>query len=289
MDGVQEETMQKKAIRLVLLTLVGVMVAGVGFAQETEQTSFLGEWESEFANPTYGFAVLPVQIVSIANGEFVAREDIFAGIDLRIFSGVNVARRGGFYNGIEAGVQLFGVESEELPFADQTPDENAYDVSVAPVSGALTNVFVLAKYGYRLDLGIGIIGASLGAELGVGARMSTGTLALAAFVPDGVDPENTTYYVEKRFGADAAINVVVDSALEAAVRLGRNFRIVGRLGAMFTPPLFTGDHGETFLASGEDGPTTIGDAADADAWLSQYTFVVGSFIPTLRVGFILNY
>ena len=58
---------------------------------------------------------------------------------------------------------------------------------------------------------------------------------------------------------------------------------------MITPPLFGAAAGEAFLSPGENPPASITSQADADAWLSQYTFVVGSFIPTMRVGFILNY
>ncbi len=47
------------------------------------------------------------------------------------------------------------------------------------------------------------------------------------------------------------LSVMLDAALEAAVRFGKNFRIIARLGAMLTPPAFSGgDESDFWGASG---------------------------------------
>ena len=48
-------------------------------------------------------------------------------------------------------------------------------------------VFALAKYGYRIDLGISAMGVSLGAELGMGIRIGNGDLEMetALNIPSG--------------------------------------------------------------------------------------------------------
>ncbi|MBA7712114.1 hypothetical protein ES703_121084 [subsurface metagenome] len=86
------------------------------------------------------------------------------------------------------------------------------------------------------------------------------------------------------------LGVMLDAALEAALRLGKNFRIIARVGAMLTPPAFCGgDESDFWGASGLGDLDLIDDDGEAHALLARYTVDQSPFIPTVRVGFILNY
>ena len=122
----------------------------------------------------------------------------------------------------------------------------------------MANVFLLAKYGYRLDIGISLMGISLGWEMGIGACIAQGGLDFKTQI--GND------YGSNSFSSEGlGIGVMLDTAVEAAIRLGKNFRLIARLGAMLTPLVFSdGD------SSGFWGMTGTYTAGDADALITRY-------------------
>ena len=79
---------------------------------------------------------------------------------------------------------------------------------------------------------------------------------------------------------------MLDTALEAAVRLGKNFRIIARLGAMLTPPVFSSGDTSDFWNTDLD---LLNSEAKAHAPLTRYNIEQFPVIPTFRLGFILNY
>ena len=206
------------------------------------------------------------------------------GIDLRLFRGVNVSKRGGFFAGVEVGTLFFVTPEDASSFTDTYPGVNEYTVEIETV---MSMVFLMAKYGYRLDLGISLMGVSLGWELGIGARMAQGYMGLESEITD--TPGGLISNGSKEFYGDGmGMGVILDTAVEAAVRLGKNFRIIARLGAMITPPVFTssGDSYGNFW----DLTGTADLATDsANQLVDRYTISPFPIIPTFRLGFILNY
>ena len=278
--------MKRSTKRAGCVLVIALMAVGVASAQEGERRSLLGEWKSEFANPTYGFAFTVISLNSEFDRELGGAERAVPGIDMRIATGTNVALRGGFYNGIEVGLQAFFLPDDEAEVAALTPSGAP---TQAYLDGYFGHVFALAKYGYRFDIGIGVIGASVGAEIGVGGRIASSNVVLVMNgIPNSTDDE-VSYYVERPFPADTTLDYVFDAGLEGAVRFGRNFRIVARGGLTVTPQLFSVTDHSAYYAAGDLGPTAIDSMLDAEAWAAQWSLRSLPFIVSMRVGFILNY
>ncbi len=278
--------MKRVIKRLALVVAIALTAAGGAVAQDGERRGLLGEWKSEFANPMYGFAFTVISLNSEFDGELGTSEMVVPGIDLRIATGTNVALRGGFYNGIEVGLQAFFVPDDEADVAALTPSS---EPTQAYLDGYFGHVFVLAKYGYRFDIGIGIIGASVGAEIGVGGRIaSSNVVVVMNGIPNATDDE-VYYYVERPFPSETTLDYVFDAGLEGAVRFGRNFRIVARGGLTVTPQFFARSDHSAYFAAGDKGPSAINSMLDAQAWAAQWSLLSLPYIGSMRVGFILNY
>lgn len=142
---------------------------------------------------------------------------------------VFAAEDGGFFAGVEVGTLFFLTPEDAASFTDNYPGANDYTVEMDLI---LANVFLLAKYGYRLDIGISLMGISLGWEMGIGACIAQGGLDFKTQI--GND------YGSNSFSSEGlGIGVMLDTAVEAAIRLGKNFRLIARLGAMLTPLVFS--------------------------------------------------
>ena len=155
-------------------------------------------------------------------------------VDIRVFRGVNITKRGGFYAGVEAGAEIF------------TPDERTYtdDVSVTDSNGGGSyplqpvtfktsfyggDVFLMMKYGYRLDLGLDAVGLSLGLQIGTGASLFSGGYDVWVG-----DKENPDAEGGKKVG-ETTLSLVTDLSLEVALRLGKNSRFFVAGGMIMTP------------------------------------------------------
>jgi hypothetical protein len=242
----------KRAVSAALLLAVLMVLTGPLAAQEESAYDVEG-WKRRVASPTYG---LVVTFLEVENGDGKIQDPIpFPGIELRIFNGMNVAKRGGFYTGYEVGTILF-----ILPETDTLALSSGNEVVL---SGMADTVFLLSKYGYRLDLGLKAAGLSVGAELGIGAQMSLGGI-------DIVDADNSdnVEYVEPGF----PLSMLLDAAAEGAFRFGQNFRIFARVGGSVMPPLvdFSGD---------------FPNGAGAD----YFSMEMAPVIISARLGFALNY
>ncbi len=237
-----------------------LMISGI-YADDTGAST----WKQGVASTTYGVALLPINVSYINENGISFEDTIFLpGLDIRLFTGKNVAKRGGFFTGIETGALMFF-----LP-----PDDQLSGVDDIKVSSDLFigTVFMLAKYGYRMDLGFKLFGLSLGWEMGIGARIASGYYELS-----GVRDE-TGGTIETGYEA-SYMSMMLDSAVEGAIRLGPNFRFVAKLGAMLTPPLLEMND-ETGEYEGETPSYDFMDYIDLES---------EPYIITGRVGFIMNY
>lgn len=123
---------------------------------------------------------------------------------------------------MEAGV-LFLSPFADVPFYEPTLGENMY----LSYTGGL--VFLMAKYGLRLDIGLAIFGVSLGLEMGMGGTLFAGGFDLYT----GSKDDRTS---DVSWGASAAImGLIMDVSSEAALRLGKNLRLFTKLGVMAAP------------------------------------------------------
>jgi hypothetical protein len=205
--------MKRAAVVMAVFVLLAVLT---GTLAAQDNAFDVEGWKKRVASPTYGLAV-GFLVPSDDSGDL---EPIpMPGIELRIFNGINVAKRGGFFTGYEVGTIFFIAESDTIAL---TGGGEVY------FSGLASTVFLLSKYGYRLDLGVEAAGLSVGAELGIGAQMSIG----------GIDIYDVNGTSEGSASTQFPFSVMLDAAAEGAFRFGQNFRIFARIGASVIPPQF---------------------------------------------------
>ncbi|MCK4541266.1 MAG: hypothetical protein KAU17_03415, partial [Spirochaetales bacterium] len=115
--------------------------------------------------------------------------------------------------------------------------------------------------------------------LGIGASIGAGHMDFESSI-NGV-------YGDAGFGTSSTfLNVVLDAAVEAAIRLGQNLRFIARVGAMLTPPIMSNDTSDYW---------NYNPSVDITEWkvvhniLSRYDVSFRPPILTARFGFILNY
>jgi len=212
-------------------------------------------------------------------------------MDFRIFRGVNVSRRGGFYTGVETGV-LFLAPFAEISFYEPTMGKDMY----FEYTGGL--VFLMAKYGMRIDIGLAIFGISLGAEMGMGGTLFAGGFNF--YTKDPSSPEE--WYAEYGWGTDqATMGLIMDVAGEGAIRLGKNFRLIAKLGFMAAPisvpesrgweEYWIDSTGNAYYAwdQSTDLSPIVKDRDYQRAIMAQYGVELDPFCLDLRVGFSLNF
>ncbi len=243
--------MKKILAFAVLFSIAGAYL----FAGDAETS----DWKQGVASTTYGIVLLPV---TITDGKNNSQTVYLPGADVRLFTGKNITKRGGFYTGVETGALVF-----PLPLNDQlTPMKSSSDTDVTlSTDQFIASVFVLAKYGYRLDLGFKFFGISLGAEAGIGARIASGFFDLSG--ADGTNSDTLSIGYETSY-----MSMMLDAAVEAAIRIGPNFRLVGKLGGMLTPPYLMTD-----------------DTTSEPAPLANFDVESQPFLVSARLGFIMSY
>lgn len=239
----------KKTLILAVLLLFLAGLAAPLFAQDTAYD--VEGWKKRVAAPTYGVVVGTLSLRNEAGDELDTLS--VPGFEMRIFNGTNVAKRGGFFVGYEVGTIFFMMS-----------ESDTYTVSDGEVSLSdffAGTLFVLSKYGYRVDLGLKAVGVSLGVEAGMGLQVSMGGVDVV--LPDSFEDDSTWVEVYAPF------SLVLDAAGEAAFRLGQNFRLFARAGVMVMPQLVEINRGNTGL--------------------SDFKGEVFPALPNFRVGFALNY
>jgi len=215
-----------KMKKILLLAVFFSIAGGFIFAGDTGASV----WKPGVASNTYGIVLLPITITD-AKGN--SQTVYLPGVDIRLFTGKNVTKRGGFYTGVETGALVFPLSLDDQLSSMTSSSDTQVSLSTDQF---IASVFLLAKYGYRLDLGFKFFGISLGAEAGIGARIASGFFTL--YGNDGTVEDSLD------MGYDASyMSMMLDAAVEAAIRIGPNFRLVGKLGGMLTPPYIMSDAG----------------------------------------------
>ena len=255
--------------KMILVILIAFMAFSFAAAEEG-----FWDWKDNFASTTYGLAFMPVEFY---NGNMdTSNTVLMPGIDIRLFNGKNITKKGGFYTGTEVGLIMFF--SSDAEFSDSYTDANTDSVNYNIVNSDsfIGTVFVLAKYGYRLDLGIKLFGISLGAEMGIGARIASGNFDFKADIGGDNGSRSGSYDT-------TAMSMILDTAVEGSVRLGTSLRFVAKVGVMLTPPLINIDDLGTAVVVNPIAP------GGADDILENYNVQSSPLITTARVGFIVSY
>ncbi len=278
-----------KKLALLLMIIIFVFNFSLLFAQsdkEMEQVrSWLGQWKRNFASPTIGVTLFRAKLddrymmnVPEDKIDFPA-----TAAEIRIFKGVNVSKRGGFYTGVETGLFFFQ-NINEITF----PEDEIGEMKLNYQGGL---VFLMAKFGLRLDIGIALFGISAGGEIGIGGTMFSGEFDFSA--TSSTSGEEIT---EGYGNATANMGVIADASVEAAIRLGKNFRLIGKAGIIAAPIEASRKNSDFYYVFSGDNPgwywKGIGPLTGDDmirAVLNNYQVEFNPFAIDLRVGFVLNY
>jgi len=203
-------------------------------------------WKRGFASPTYGVSIAPLTLTYNDGGGKEQEDMVYVpGVELRIFNGTNIAKRGGFYTGYEVGVSFYFLDSSD------SYDLGGTNYHISGLNCGI--VFLMSKYGYRLDLGGRTGGFSIGPMIGIGLGMGGGSVDIV----DESIGDSTGGDTDMIFGP------MLEGALEGAFRFGQNFRVMAVLGVNVSPML----EWDAATISGEMIPVR----------------------PDLRIGFALNY
>jgi hypothetical protein len=251
----------------------------------------IGQWKRSFAAPAYGLALFSVDIKSSGLPGVTSSlgDDTFLApaADLRIFRGVNVSKRGGFYTGLETGVFIF------LPFSHSFTDPSvsvndapqgtlnnlgALNFKVSPYGGV---VFLMAKYGLRMDVGTSKAGLSAGLELGAGGSIYAGGFDL------WMGPKDNPVYEAAGTSDTTKMSLLLDASAEGAFRVGKNFRMFAKGSVIVAPVIFERRAFPIVVGNGvnDDGVNSV----LMPYALNNYELELRPFVYDLRVGFIVNF
>ncbi len=86
--------MKKITIFIFLLVFTSLLLAA--------EENGVWDWKDNFASTTYGVALLPVHFEATGTNE--GNTIFLPGIDIRLFNGKNITKKGGFYTGTEVGL-----------------------------------------------------------------------------------------------------------------------------------------------------------------------------------------
>jgi hypothetical protein len=148
------------------------------------------------------------------------------------------------------------------------------------VDGAF--VFLMGKYGLRFDTGSPLYGFSFGAEIGMGLGIRSGGVSI--YVGDRKYPT-----ADADLGGGNGASLLFDTALEASLRMGTNFRLFGKLGLVFLPIKDTVTDPSTIDQSVVTDPTVNSDEDYMRYALQNYIVEIDAFAYELRVGFALSF
>ena len=278
---------------LVLLPVVGRAQEN-GDALEKAIEQVLGQWKRNFASPAYGVALFRAEIrqrgIPGVITSFGDKEILVPAADLRIFRGVNVSKRGGFYTGVEAGAFIFlpvahsfgdDVSVQDPSYIPTPPPywvSGPFDFKAAPYGGVF---FLMAKYGLRMDVGAQKMGLGAGLELGAGGSIYTGGFDL--WMGDKKTPSTQA----DAGSTETKVSVVVDASAEGSFRVGRNFRLFAKGSVMIIPLTFEG--GQLSAATVMTDGVSNTNAQYLEYALHNYELEYLPFVYGLRVGFILSF
>ncbi|MFP4492043.1 MAG: hypothetical protein ACLFNZ_11250 [Spirochaetaceae bacterium] len=249
----------RKVVCVLALALMLLGAAAAVFGEE--ETPRTGDyevegWKKRFASPTYGVAIAPMYIeYTDKNNEVQSDDVIVPGVQLRILQGMNVSKRGGFYTAYELGMMLYYLDNSDI-YQIKNIDFTPHGAKLEDLTFAM--MFVMSKYGYRIDLGTEAGGLSLGPVIGLGFMGGGGDVTIKDIGEDhdgeGDDTESG--------GSEGVFGPLLELGLEGTFRFGQNFRIVGVAGI---------------------------NASPAMEWDGEIKGEMSPVRPDLRVGFIMNY
>jgi hypothetical protein len=213
-------------------------------------------WKMRFASPTYGVSLATLVLTYPENDQYDEAEEtlVVPGFEVRIYNGINVAPRGGFYTGYEVGATFYTL-GESYSYSVFQGGTTYQDYHISDLFCGM--IFVMSKYGYRVDLGTDEGGMSIGPQIGIGVAMGGGSVEI-------VNDETGESFSGD---TDMIFGPMLEADIEAAFRFGRNFRVVGAIGASVSPMLEWDNESDTDAIEGEFLPVR----------------------PTIRLGFALNY
>jgi hypothetical protein len=277
---------------LVLLPVAGrAQESGDALEKPVEQD--LGQWNRNFLSPAYGVALFRAEIrqrgIPGVISSFVDEEILVTAADLRVFRGVNVSKRNGFYTGVEAGAFIF------LPVAHSFSDDvtvedpgyppvppgwvsGPFDFKAAPYGGLF---FLMAKYGLRTDVGKQNKGIGAGLELGAGGSIYTGGFDLWMG-----DKDNPSVQVDAG-STETKISLIVDASAECSFRVGKNSRLFAKGSVMIMPLTFEGGQLSSVTVMNDGVSNT--DPQYFEYALRNYELEYLPFVYGLRVGFTLSF
>jgi hypothetical protein len=276
--------MKRGVLFLSIILIASVPLVSLAQEQEDPAENSYGLWKRNFAAPSYGVAVFGAQVhwEGLPNTSSSFSEGRFTQpmVDLRIFKGTNVSRRGGFYTGVEVGALIFlPVDGEtfhdDVVIYDPTDSDypDSYDFTVEMYGGT---VFLMMKYGLRADLGASLFGMSVGFELGAGAALQSGGYRISS-----------GYSEQERHSDSVALNLIVEPSLEGAIRLGRNFRLFIKVGAVVMPSIIQSEKMYDTYVLDNVGPHSQEEYTNYA--LQGYKVELDSVGGTMRLGFALNF
>ena len=250
-----------------------------------------GKAKRSNASPSYGFTLFHGSVRAAelegVTGTFTDDGLFSPAIDMRFFIGKSVLEHGGFYSGVESGILVFvpapmgwgATYTDTVSISATMPWAGSYEFHVRS-SGAFA--FLMAKYGYRFDTGISLYGLSMGLELGTGVGIYDGSIRL--YAGDSKDTD-----MEVDYGSDRSVmSLIVDAALEVALRLGPDFKVFGKLGLVLLPlqfPMREQDEIDKHVLT-DPAPTMEEYIRYA---LQRYTVEMDSLGYDIRFGFALSF
>jgi len=279
------------ALILILLP-VAVRAQESGDALEKPVEQDLGQWNRNFLSPAYGVALFRAEIrqrgIPGVISYFVDEEILVTAADLRVFRGVNVSKKNGFYTGVEAGAFIF------LPVAHSFSDDvtvmdpdympappwvsGPIDFKAAPYGGLF---FLMAKYGLRTDVGKQKKGFGAGLELGAGGSIYTGGFDL------WMGDKNNPSAQADAGSTETKISLIVDASAEGSFRVGKNSRLFAKGSVMIMPLTFEGGQLSSVTVMNDGVSNT--NLQYFEYALRNYELEYLPFVYGLRVGFTLSF
>ncbi len=218
-----------KSMRFLTIVLVLFSFFTIAAEESREQVSDynVDGWKIRYASPSYGISLLMLDVSS----DDVSETIVVPGFDFRILNGVNVSKRGGFYTGYEVGATIYALSESDSFYLN----DDSLNVHLAGFFAG--TVYIMQKYGYRLDLGGKAGGLSLGPEIGIGIQVGGGSYDI---IDDSDGEEIASGGTETPFG------MLMELTLEGTLRMGQNTRLFAGLGANVSNPMFDSIDGGSF-------------------------------------------
>lgn len=251
-------------------------------------------WNRMFIAPGFGTVLYKVRVeqdgIPEVTSSFGEDEYLAAALETRVFWGVNITRRAGFYTGVEVGGTVFLPQSATYtdPSVVINDSDGAYTTSSLAVTFKTSvyggTVFLLWKYGYRYEFDFEKSGLSFGLQLGTGLSVFSG--GYDVWIGDKDNPDAEAGWSTQ----SARLSLATDFSFETAFRFGKNFRLFAAAGLLVTPLSFE-EQDQSYLSGSEVMQDGVANA-DADYIpfaLNSYRVEVEGFGFSLRAGASVNF